>query len=126
MISNYVKFTGKYKIGHHVIIESGVTIEDIVEIGDFVIIRKDSVIKSGVTIGSFVEIQSGVTIGCNSNIASHTVIKSGLFIGESCNIRELTHITQNTEQFTEWIGNPAVYIRHLKSQELGERPISTK
>lgn len=126
MISNDVKFLGKYKIGQHVIIESGVTIEDGVEIGDFVIIRKDCIIKSGVVISSFVEIHTGVTIGSNSTIGNHSVVKSNLSIGECCKIRELTHITHNTEEFTEWLGNPSVYIRHLKPIETKERPQSNK
>jgi UDP-3-O-[3-hydroxymyristoyl] glucosamine N-acyltransferase len=126
MISNDVKFIGKYKIGHYVIIESGVTVEDGVEIGDFVVIRKDSTIKSGAKIESFVEIQSGVTIGCNSTIGSHSVVKSSLIIGDSCKIKELTSITHNIEEFTEWIGNPAVYIRHLRPIEIKERPKSNK
>lgn len=126
MISNEVKFIGKYHIGQHVIIESGVEIGDGVQIGDFVIIRRGVKIESGVRIMSFCEIQSESTIRQGVQIGQHSVIESGVEISQHSVIDTLSRVKSDIPEWTHWSGNPLVFLGHLKPQPPKPRPQSNK
>lgn len=112
------------KIGHGVIISSGVQIANNVVIGDHVLINRGALIGHDVTIKDYAVISPGVNIASKATIGERALVRMGAIVIEHVNIGAGSYVgagslvTRDVPEHVKVVGMPARIIDRSYREEL--------